>query len=74
MSLILEILYLCSAKKFISHDTLQNIDPNMARTCKNKFYENKIKFNRQNLFKKIYYGITDRGQKETSPPCQIGLN
>ena len=31
-------------KKVISHDPLQKIYPNLARTC--KFYENKIKLNR----------------------------
>ena len=35
--------------------------PNLARTCKNKFYENKIKLNWLNSFKTNYYGITDRG-------------
>ena len=42
VSLILEILYLFH-KKVISHDPLQKMYPNLARTCKNKFYENKIK-------------------------------
>ena len=27
-------------KKFISHDPPQRIYPNLARTCKNQFYEN----------------------------------
>ena len=31
-------------KKVISHDPLQKIYPNLARTC--RFYENKIKLNR----------------------------
>ena len=30
-------------KKVISHDPLQKLYANLARTCKNKFYENKIK-------------------------------
>ena len=38
-------------KKVIYHDSLQNIYPSLARTCKNKFYENKIKFNWLNLLK-----------------------
>ena len=53
--------------KVISHDPLQNIYPNLARTCKNKFYKNKIRLNWLNLLKKFYYGITDRGTS------QIGL-
>ena len=32
-------------KKVISHDLLQKIYPNLARTCINKFYENKKKLN-----------------------------
>ena len=48
-------------KKVISHDPLQKIYPNLARTCKNKFHDNKIKLNWLNLLKKIHYGITDRG-------------
>ena len=40
-------------KKVISQDPLQKIYPNVARTCKTKFYENKIKLNWLNLFKKI---------------------
>ena len=46
-------------KKVISHDPLQQTYPNLGRTCKNKFYENKIKL------------ITDTGAKK--PPCQIRL-
>ena len=72
MLLILEILY---HKRVISHDPLQKIYPNLARTCENKFCENKTKFNWLNLLKKIYYVIT--GAKK-SPPFfslyQIGLN
>ena len=32
-------------RKVISHDPLQKNFPNLARMCKNKFYENKIKLN-----------------------------
>ena len=35
------------------------IYPNLARMCKNKFYENKIKFIWLNLFKKFYCRRTD---------------
>ena len=54
-------------KKVISHDRLQKIYPNLASTCKSKFYENKIELNWLNLLKIIYYGITDRGQKNPIP-------
>ena len=60
-------------KKVISHDPLQKLYANLARTCKNKFYENKIKLDWLTLFKKFYYGITDRGAKKLPPPCQIEL-
>ena len=55
-------------KKVISHDPLQKIHPNLARTCKNK-YENKIKLNCLKLLKKFYYGIADRRPK--SPPAPV---
>ena len=48
-------------KKVKSHDPLQNIYSNLPTACKNKFHENKIKLNWLNLFKKICYGISDRG-------------
>ena len=32
-------------KKVISHNPLQNIYPNLARVCKNKFHENEVKLN-----------------------------
>ena len=51
-------------KKVISHDHLQNIYSNLAGTCKNKIYENKIKLNWLNVLKKIYYCITNRGAKK----------
>ena len=54
-------------KKVISHDPLQKLYANLARTCKNKFYENKIKLEWLTLFKKFYYGITDRGAKKLPP-------
>ena len=38
-------------KKVISHDPLQKNYPNLARTRKNKFYENRIKLNWLNLSK-----------------------
>ena len=38
-------------KKVISHDPLQKNYPNLARTCKNKFYENEINLNWINLLK-----------------------
>ena len=44
-------------KKVITHDPLQKIYPNLGRTCKNKFYENKIKLNWFNQLKKNYYVI-----------------
>ena len=44
-------------KKVISHDPLQKVYPNFARTCKNKFYENKIKLNRLNLLKKVFITV-----------------
>ena len=40
-------------KQIISQGRLQKIYRNLARTCKNKFYENKIKLNWLNLFKKV---------------------
>ena len=52
-------------KKVISHDPLQKLYANLARTCKNKFYENKIKLDWLTLFKKFYYGIT------MSPPPRV---
>ena len=53
---------------------LQKIYPNLARRCKNKFYENKIKLNWLNLLKFFYYSITDKGgAKNPSPTCQVGL-
>ena len=39
-------------KKVISQEPLQKHYPNFARTCKNKFYENKIKLSWLNLSKK----------------------
>ena len=39
-------------KKVISHDPLQKNYTNLARTCKNKFHEIKIKLNWLKLFKK----------------------
>ena len=51
----------------MSHDPLQKIYPNLARKCKNKYYEHKIKLNWLNLLKKFYWGITERGQNPT--PC-----
>ena len=54
-------------KKIISHDPLQNIYPNLAGTCKNKFYENKIILNSLHLLKN-YYGITDCWGKVPVPP------
>ena len=56
-------------KKFISCDPSQNIYPNLARTCKNKFYGDEINLHNLNLLKKIYYRI----EGSTPPPCQIGL-
>ena len=55
-------------KKVISHDPLQKLYANLARTCKNKFYENKIKLDWLTLFKKFYYGITDSGGGKKLPP------
>ena len=55
-------------KKVISHDSLQSIYPNMARPCKNKFYENKIKLNWVNLLKFFYYGISHRVPKSPILP------
>ena len=52
-----------------SHDPLQKIYPNLARTCKNKFYDNIIKVNWLNLSKNFYYGITDR--RGTKPPTPV---
>ena len=76
MSLILRINIIpLFHKKIISHDLLQKIYPNLARTCKNKFYENKIKFSWLNPLKNFHYSVTDRGtKKHPFPPthlCQI---
>ena len=62
-------------KKVISQDPLQKIYPNLARTYKNIFHENKIKPNWLNLLKKFYYSLTDsgKGKKAPLPSCQIGL-
>ena len=54
-------------KKAITQDPLQKIYPNMARMCKNKFLENKVKLKWLNTSKKIYYGITDRGRGQKAP-------
>ena len=67
-------------KKVMSYDPLQKSYPNLTRTCKNKFYENKIKLSWLNLLKKNY-GITGREGVCANPPphhplllaCQIGL-
>ena len=40
-------------KKVISHDLLQKSYPNLARTCKNKFYENKIRLQLAKPIKKF---------------------
>ena len=61
-------------KKVTFYDPLQKSYPNLAKTCKNKFYENEIKLNWLNILKKIYYGITDKGRGQKAlPPCQIEL-
>ena len=41
-------------RKVISHDPIQRIYPNLAKTGKNKFYENEIKLNWLNVSKKFY--------------------
>ena len=43
-------------KKVMSQDPLQKIYPTLAKTCKNKFHENKIKLNWLKLLKKCHYG------------------
>ena len=58
-------------KKVISHDPLLKFYPNLARTCKNKFYENKIKFNWLNVLKKNYYCVTDRGTKDGGSTSRV---
>ena len=58
-------------KKVTSHDPLQKIYPNLARMCKNKYYENKIKLNWLNQLKKSCYGITDRGDQKVPPPPNV---
>ena len=40
-------------KTVIYHDPLQKNYTNLARTCKNKFYENKMKLNWLNLLKNL---------------------
>ena len=64
VSLILEILYLSSTKRSYLMTLCKKTYPNLARTCKNKFYENKIKLSWLNLLRNIYCGITDRGWGE----------
>ena len=49
-------------KKVISQDPLQQIYPNLARTYKKIFHENKIKPNWLNLLKNFYYSLTDSGR------------
>ena len=51
----------------LAHDPLQKIYSNLARTSKNKFYENQIKLNWLNLLKKFYYGVTDKAAKKHNP-------
>ena len=58
-------------KKVISHEPLEKIYPNLARTCKNEFYDNKIKLNWLNLLEKIYYGINDRREGVKKPPPHV---
>ena len=55
----------------ISHDPLQKTYQNLARTCKDKFYENKIKLNWLKPIKKIYCDMTDRdgGKPPLPAPC-----
>ena len=52
-------------KKVISNDPPQNIYPNLTRTGKNKFYENKIKLNRLNPLKKKFWRYNWCGLGET---------
>ena len=54
-------------KKVLAHDPLQKIYSNLARTSKNKFYENEIKLNWLNLLKNFYYGVTDKWAKKHNP-------
>ena len=42
-------------KKARSRDPLEKIYPNLARTCKNKLYEYKIKLTWLNILKNVYY-------------------
>ena len=50
-------------KKIISHNPLQKVYPNFARTCKNKFYENKIKLNLQSELSVSVKENSDRKKK-----------
>ena len=81
--LILETLYLSFTKRSYPMTLCKKIYLNLARTCKNNFYENKIKLDWINQFKKKwkYYVITDRGSgggggggrgrpKRPAPPFQ----
>ena len=61
-------------RKVISHDPLQKNYPNLARTYKNKFYENKINLNLVKSIKKNYYGIIDRGAKKPPPPIPPSMS
>ena len=56
-------------KKVISCDPLQKINQNLARKSKNKFYENKVKLNWLNLFKKIllWYNWLEVAKSPPSP-------
>ena len=61
----------------MSHDLLQKIYSNLgpkARTYKNKFYENEIKFNLLNLLKKVslqYNWQTGGVGVQPSPPPPV---
>ena len=75
VSLILEILYHSSTKRSYLMTLCKKTYPNLARTCQNKIYENKIRLNWLNLLKIFFYGTTDRegGGQKSPRECQRGL-